>query len=274
MLSDPTPPHDLPAEGMDNLRAQLSAIAQAFEQQQQAIATALEGVTQQARIDVDALSAPFTQAFARITQRIQADFEGLEASARALGAAGWTLPMWAPPALVPYLLDQTNSLEDLDTAFIQLYSEHRAKEFRGLFRSLERRVVLKPWMPLLIQCRYAYLRRKYVVTVPALLAVLEGLVAAADGSLQSARGPRAIASAKSKATRGIQLLLWASVDSFVDTVFGTHSFSASRPRVINRHWILHGRDAAHWTHADSLRLFQAIDTVSSTVRDLEPGRAA
>jgi hypothetical protein len=45
-------------------------------------------------------------------------------------------------------------------------------------------------------------------------------------------------------------------------VFASAPFDACRPDVLNRHWILHGRDVASWRQVDSLRLFVAVDTCS------------
>ena len=55
-------------------------------------------------------------------------------------------------------------------------------------------------------------------------------------------------------------LALVSIDSFVKEVFRSISFKDKRPSIINRNWILHGRDIPEWKRVDCIRLFQAIDT--------------
>src|SRR4030095_698695 len=56
-------------------------------------------------------------------------------------------------------------------------------------------------------------------------------------------------------------LIWKSVATFMEKLYENSDFSGNRPFLINRHWILHGRDATAWTVADSIRLFNALQTI-------------
>jgi hypothetical protein len=276
-MSAEDPGQGLPPESLDRFAEYLRSIAKEFERQQrefaQALAAALGGAEEQYRKLAQAFAGGipnlkltfdgWQQEFAKILQRIDEDFRGLEASARQLGAAGWTVPMWAPPALVRGLLEHTTNPAEIDESFVHVYTENRGKEFKDLAGRLKGRKVLTPCRALLDECLFAYSKKRYVVTVPALLAVLEGLVATAGDQLKSLKSPRQTAGAKYKQSSGISALIWASLEAFVGVVFQSHSFAESRPTIINRHWILHGRDSSSWTQADSLRLFQACDTVSS-----------
>lgn len=57
-------------------------------------------------------------------------------------------------------------------------------------------------------------------------------------------------------------IFWHNIERFIDELFKNFDFSAAPPDRLNRHWILHGRDASRGSQADSLRLFQAVDTIS------------
>ncbi len=277
MPSEDRPERDEAPESFDRLAQYLRSIAEAFERQQreyaQSLAAALSGIQDQYNRLAQAFSTPFSdlsqavagwqQQFARIVERIDGQFKDLEASARQLGAAGWTVPMWAPPALVHGLLEHTRSPSEIDESFLHMYKQKRGTRFREMMNRLKHREAIRPWLPLLEQCQYAYTKGRFLVTVPALLAVLEGLVATAGDQLTTLQSPRKTAGARYKESKGISALVWASLEAFVGVVFQSHPFSKSRPSLINRHWILHGRDPTSWTQADSLRLFQACDTVAS-----------
>lgn len=280
--NDPRENNDAP-QSIDHLAEYLRSIAQEFARQQQEYAEAVASVFKGIQEQYDTVAQAFTvgipdlsqafegwqRQFARIVEHIDEQFKGLEASGRQLGAAGWTVPMWAPPVLVHGLLAHTTSPSEIDQSFVHLYTKSRGRQFREMVNRLMHRETIRPWLPLIEECRYAYTKGRYLVTVPALLAILEGLVATAGEQLHSLQSPRTTAGAKYKDSSGIRALVWASLEAFVGVVFQSHSFSKSRPTLINRHWILHGRDPASWTQADSLRLFQACDTVSSVMSTKE-----
>ena len=52
-----------------------------------------------------------------------------------------------------------------------------------------------------------------------------------------------------------------SAVTFLDHLFKPSDFEATRPTIINRHWILHGRSATDWTVADALKLVNALATL-------------
>jgi hypothetical protein len=52
---------------------------------------------------------------------------------------------------------------------------------------------------------------------------------------------------------------WRSIKAFVDQVFT--KAGKSRPPMLNRHWILHGRGISDGTQVDCLRLLQAVRTL-------------
>ena len=97
------------------------------------------------------------------------------------------------------------------------------------------------------------------------LTIIEGVVMGADPRskpLQVIDGR--IRDSEGRGGEGsITLALWRITKSFVEHLYRFSKFGGPKPTGVNRHWILHGRDVVDWNRADSLRLFQAVDTLSS-----------
>src|SRR5207248_2935570 len=140
--------------------------------------------------------------------------------------------------------------------------EHQ--ELRCLQDGLMRSKDLIQWHPLLMQCFEAFKLNLHLVTIPSLISVLEGAVAQKCRTLRTKK-IHLIEPSKAKAAQARQethytmkALIWGSVATFIEKLYEPHDFSGNRPPLINRHWILHGRDSTQWTVADSIRLFNAL----------------
>jgi hypothetical protein len=59
----------------------------------------------------------------------------------------------------------------------------------------------------------------------------------------------------------LTLIVWKNINRFFEELYKGSDFDGPRPWGLNRHWILHGRDTTQWIQADSIRLFQALDTI-------------
>jgi len=164
-----------------------------------------------------------------------------------------------------------DSPDELDRKFVRLFSANRGARFDSLAGTLLERDNLAPWRDLLEECVSVYRRRQYRVAVPALLAILEGILSAGCGNSTRVKAivERHLASAPHEEHDDLLWILWSAVDAFIGELFKRVQFSDSRPPVLNRHWILHGRDlqSASWSQSDSLRLFLAIDTASYMLSD-------
>jgi hypothetical protein len=97
-----------------------------------------------------------------------------------------------------------------------------------------------------------------------MITVVEGAIAAIGGA-DAWRGKDPKQTARKllgrSPTDSVKRAIWSSIDAFVSHLFEQRSFAGTRPPLINRPWILHGRDNPSWTKADCLRLFQAADTI-------------
>jgi hypothetical protein len=184
----------------------------------------------------------------------------MDEEAKELGACGWTIPMHCTPREMSDMLDRAHA-EPIDSVFLKHYTEDGGKR-GGLKEDLLGIETLEYWRPLLEQCLRAYEAGLYLVAVPALLTMIEG-VTIRLGNNPKTTDPRTVARAALSRTHpdSIELPIWASIDVFLSNLFANSSFSGTPPGTINRHWILHGRDRPVWDQADCLRLLQALYTV-------------
>lgn len=182
-----------------------------------------------------------------------------------LGHLGWTLPMWATPAETKEILLLSDTNEP-DAIFQHFYESDNAAHYRSLKSSLLGSSKLTRWHPLIRQCFQAYEQDLFLVVVPAMLTVIEGAIAGDKGTpWWREKDPKQTVKVRLARERddAMSRAVWASVDAFLSHVFLSHRFDAERPPLLNRPWILHGRDDPDWTRADCLRLFQAADTIGS-----------
>ena len=181
-----------------------------------------------------------------------------------LAELGWTIPMNLTSGEMYELLadDQADSV---DAKFIQLYESEDRREFVALVSGILERPTLERWHVLIKQTVTAYESEHFTITVPALLTVIEGVVMKAERPREKMRGVanRLTTEAAAQCREPFIHHMWRATVRFIERLFEHVEFDATRPELINRHWILHGRDVATWGQGDSLRLFQAVDTVSS-----------
>lgn len=200
-----------------------------------------------------------------ISQKLAGGFrsfaEASEENVEDLGQMGWALPLWATPKEAKEIYD-LETRDEVDAYFLNAY-EGGTEEYRFLKEHLLSNENLERWRPLICQSFRAFERGDYQITVPALISVLEGLVEDLSGRLEESPNPKQTVRQKRQAESGdVKNWIAVSVENFVWEVFERHDFSQKRPDLINRNWILHGRDHTDWSKVDALRLFQAIQTVS------------
>jgi hypothetical protein len=204
-----------------------------------------------------------------INSRVDAQMAAVYPYARILGQRGWTIPSWESPYSIPELIAHTD-IESLEAWFVQQLGLRRATRQKQLFRTLTKSGVLERWCSLLAECEEAYVRRSYLVVVPSLLAVLEGVLAQVSNTFgQRKPVPFLAKQLTSQADSAFQRVGWVALEAFVGEVFRPAPFTGTTPLAINRHWIAHGRIAPAWTKADCLRLFLALETISLVAAPLE-----
>jgi hypothetical protein len=189
----------------------------------------------------------------------------LESHAEWLGNSGWTIPMWADPQILANLRTSTGSI---DAAFVAYYTKNRSAKLEANWTDLLASAGLRHWRPLLEESIASYRDRRYAVAVPALLLILEGAVACGAADLRHpVSSPKKSANRKRQDTpAGMRRLIWSSIDAFIRAVFDKAPFDQPRPAMLNRHWILHGRELRKWARRrECIRLFHALHTISTVV---------
>jgi hypothetical protein len=194
--------------------------------------------------------------WAEVHARLKPDVEWL-------AQQGWTLPMSREPRIVAEL---RNASGNLDEAFVRYYTRDRNANLELMWSDITRSSGLRPWCRFIAESIDSYRDRRYTITLPALLLTFEGAVVKAAHD-RNAKGPKKPAERKRDELPGsIRQLVWVSIEGFIGRVFANAAFSAKRPVTLNRHWVLHGRDARPAAaRRESIRLFHALHTIAVVV---------
>jgi hypothetical protein len=200
-------------------------------------------------------------------EEVQMRWQQMEKAVVRLANVGWTLPMRMTPRQAVKLTVQLQTDDEIDDWMLKYYDRDDSSALRSMRQELLRRPKIAKWQRLVDQCFEAYRRRIYLVAIPALLSVVEGLVAQEQEERKQGR-PNVIIMAelrqKSSQLGSVDNLIWLSARIFIENLFASSDFKGPRPPQINRHWILHGRDHTQWKQIDTLRLLHAVNTLAAT----------
>ncbi|MCY9088943.1 MULTISPECIES: hypothetical protein [Bacillus] len=175
---------------------------------------------------------------------------------------GWTLTEEIP---IHFYLDDDfleYNQEELDNTFVSYYEKDNYKQLDGL-----KEVLLEGlgdrWKELIDHSFELYKKGGFRISVPALITIIEGEISELTESLKV--GMKLMSEFKDKIDESDKYLAIASYSIFYffeDKLFKTHFFDKERQPMINRNWILHGRDnPQHWGKADVLRLLNTLATI-------------
>jgi len=207
-----------------------------------------------------------------MARRHLATLDKLEQGSEKLGKAGWIIPMDFSFAKILTLIEGYHA-EEIDVFFLKHYTADNNKQLNLILSKMLPDKGLMQWRPLLEDCKLAFQHGCYKVTIPCLLSILEGMMAKFINDPRSIRMTNMIKSCekfKDVEALRIKRLILTSVINFINNVFATSYFDNERPSLINRHWILHGRDETDWKEIDSIRLFLAIDTMRHVLPEDDP----
>ncbi|MCQ6520961.1 hypothetical protein NPX90_05390 [Bacillus paranthracis] len=223
-----------------------------------------------------------------VSSILDIDWEEIERphkeAAESLAQKGWTLPMNMDIEEI-FALSQVESQEELDSSFQTFYSNE--KEYQHIKTDILNHALIKEWKGLLLQCFDNYEKGHYLITIPNLFIIIENLV----HLLISPRYQKYITTNKrtrkpplrdqyKEVQKEIEsdrtyIIYYVSVAVFLNCVFKAGNFDRNPERleIITRDWVLHGRDyPGNWKQVDSLRLFNAIHTITELdflLEDLE-----
>lgn len=203
-----------------------------------------------------------------------ADIEAMDApeyegAGQVIGGWGWTLPYSVRPVEVLHLMGMSSEAgsEQMDTWYVSKYAI-KAPGFSHLESSLLGNSQLETWHDILGQCVWAYRRRRYGLIVPTTLAVLEAVLADIAGyrRVKEHRTLKMWDQVKRPDT-GPDVVRWNAAKAFLRTLYAGHPFDQDRPAVLNRHWVIHGRDLSFQTQANALRLLTGVSAIGELWED-------
>lgn len=180
----------------------------------------------------------------------------MEKSAQLGAKNGWTLPPHTTMRESFEMMNNKNK-EEIDREFEEHYSI--TENYEVMKRKLSSKVFEGKWKELLDQCFDNYERGYFKIAIPSLFLILEGVVfdIVKDQSWKKAL----VEIGQQIKPESIKRPVFISVKEFIFNAYSYGNFekATERPSLINRSWVLHGRDNINeWKKVDSLRLFNAL----------------
>jgi hypothetical protein len=207
---------------------------------------------------------------------IEIDWEEFERkekkSAESLGRRGWTLPMNMTPGET-IGISEIEGQDELDSTFLSFYSKE--EEFQFIKTHILEHELTKEWEALLTQCFESYENGNYLIVIPNLFIIIENISHILISPRyqkylnpnQKRKPPLRDQYKKVKKeveTDRTYIICYISVAEYLNCVFKSGNFDKRPARlpIINRDWVLHGRDyPCNWKQVDALRLFNALSTI-------------
>lgn len=194
-----------------------------------------------------------------------------------IGEKGWTIPLNLSVHELFEIAD-SEDLNEVDEVFMQFFTvENNYSEMK---KSIMENDLLKEFHPLLEQCFENYEKESFLIVIPSLFSVVEGLAHKLiyppyRETSHHKSGQRAniitkytkmrdeIENNSTNAAIYISATLFLSKSFDNKNAFNDEAEKDNRPLIINRNRVLHGRDnIALWRKADAMRLFNALHTLS------------
>lgn len=168
--------------------------------------------------------------------------------------------------------------DEIDTYLYQLFAKDDYAALKGKVRNWFATPYLSQRESIVLDCLWAHRQRKYNLTVPCLLPLVDGLTRdfcrtlEAMGLTSEKRGTIK-AGTFAAVYKNTEESLWGNPFNKIinEFVFESFTFSKETPRAsLNRHGILHGEIPSYGTEANSLKLFLMIDTIQSFIQTFNP----
>ncbi|MCP1122944.1 hypothetical protein NKR74_06280 [Bacillus sp. 3103sda1] len=186
-------------------------------------------------------------------------------SAEKLGERGWTFPLSMTPGEVVEISDA----EDIDAEIEEYFSHNNGYAYTRMKRDVLDHKLVESWKSLLEQCFNSYENGNYLVAIPNLLIIVEGIARMLISEKFEKYKTKQRTSLREQykkvredvPTDRMYVVAYVSVVGFLNQVFQQGNFDRNPTRfpIINRDWVLHGKDApSNWKKVDALRLFNAI----------------
>ncbi len=196
--------------------------------------------------------------------------------AEKIGSNGWTLALNMDLKDLLLMADLKDKAE-IDQIFINFFKEK--ENFLVMKENVLKNESLSDFHELLEQCFDNYENGNYLIAIPSLFSIVEGY--ANELILEQYKRtpefkpqkrvslPNMYKEVQKYNDTSFKDVVYISALLFLEKSFDPKAFNDdpakdSRPILINRHRVLHGRDnPSLWTQVDALRLFNTIDTLSA-----------
>ncbi|MDA2110313.1 hypothetical protein PDN20_14640 [Bacillus cereus] len=193
-------------------------------------------------------------------------------AAESLAQKGWTIPMnMATSDIIE--LSGIQDQNELDLLFQEFYKIE--ENYLYVKSAVLEHQLAQEWKELLIQCFDNYERENYLIAIPNLFIIIENIGhILISPRFQKYIDPKikrkpALRNQYDKVKQEIEddrtyIIYYVSVAEFFKSVFkgGNFDKNSTRLPIINRDWVLHGRDyPKNWKQVDALRLFNALQTI-------------
>jgi hypothetical protein len=177
-----------------------------------------------------------------------------------LGGLGWTIPSIATPAEYSALVATIHDISSADKAFTKFYIENERERLKALKRNLLKCLDFQSWAPALREAFLDLDDGRHRSCTALLLPIIEGATSIRFPGFSSKKQESFFKNKLKVIKDGtIIMYMWRSYRAFAKNFFKSCS---TTPSLINRHWLLHGRDIPSSNLSDCLRLLQTLETLT------------
>lgn len=195
--------------------------------------------------------------------KIEVDYKRIENIINRNSRYGWTLTQEI--GFSYYLKDEllTSSFRQIDEHFYNYYSDNDWEFYRHT-KKLILETIDPKWSELLNECFDSFEQDKYKSIIPTLFSIIEGETAFIYQTDEVGNGLFRI---MKEQTRNLdhelsKFAIYSLAEFLRGQLYIYHEFNKGRKPVINRNWVLHGRDnPIYWHKVDALRLINILSTV-------------
>jgi hypothetical protein len=180
--------------------------------------------------------------------------------AELLGGLGWTIPGIASPAEYSELVATIHDISSADKAFTEFYIENERERLKELKGNLLNCRDFRAWAPALQEAFLDLDDGRNRSCTALLLPLVEGATLIRLPGFKSKR-LEIFFKNKFKVVKDgtLSMYMWRSYRAFARNFFKSCS---ATPSLINRNWLLHGRDIPSSNLSDCLRLLQTLETLA------------
>jgi hypothetical protein len=206
---------------------------------------------------------------------IEVDYERIRRITESNSKHGWTLT--GDMGLGDYLNDEllNTPMSEVDSYFYSYYTFKDEGKGVDIYRNAKasiRETINPKWHVLIDECFRSYDLEMFKIAIPNLMTIIEGEVSEITES--DYVGGKLINKFKVNAITEDDRFSTISIYSLYlflkNHLFKYREFKKERSDIINRNWVLHGRDnPSLWTKIDYFRLLNTLDSIQFTKKILQ-----